>query len=317
MSLLACGPSVARRTRGEPAPYRLASFLVARTKLASPTPKELMNALSKPGPHRVLRGDLALAGLPGVVMTPAEGLGLPAVAFGHGWMQPAGRYLGTLAHLASWGIVAAAPATQRGPLPSHLRLAADLRTALDICVDVRLGPGEISVHPRRLAVAGHGMGAGAAVLAAADDDRVQAVVGFAPAGTSPSAVQLAPRCTMPALFMAGPDDPKASAPSQAESLARAWGGVAALRTVRKASDLGLVEGWHWSNPLLDGGPERKTQRVARGLLTGFLLRHLTNDKTYADVASARSDIPHTEAVDLTQEWAPQASGRPTAVLGLR
>ncbi|MGZ4575360.1 MAG: poly(ethylene terephthalate) hydrolase family protein [Mycobacteriaceae bacterium] len=270
---------------------------MAHTKLAHGGVKDLMRALSRPGPHPVLRGDLALAGLPGVVMTPAEGWGLPAVAFGHGWMQPTSRYLGTLKHLASWGIVAAAPATQRGPVPSHLQLAADLRTTLDICAHVRLGPGEISVQPERLALAGHGMGAGAAVLAAAQDARIKALVAFAPASTSPSAVTAASSCTMPALFMAAPADDTVPAQGHAESLARTWGGAAVLRTVQKSSDLGLAEGWHWSNHLFDGGPERKTQRVVRALFTAFLLRHLTDDRSYEQLTSAESDIPHTELVD--------------------
>ena len=276
---------------------------MAATLLAPSSAKDLIAALSKPGPHRVLRGDLALAGLPGVVMTPAEGLGLPAVAFGHGWMQPAARYRSTLAHLASWGIVAAAPATQRGPLPSHLQLAADLRTALDICVNVRLGPGEISVQPRRLAVAGHGMGAGAAVLAAAHDTRIAAVAGFAPALTSPSAVSAATECDMPALFLASapPKKAKQAEPSHAESIARAWRGPVVLRTVQKSTDLGFAEGWHWSNQLFDGGPERKTQQTARALLTGFLLRHLTGDKRYEELASHDSDVPRTDLVKLSDE----------------
>src|SRR5436305_7442058 len=88
--------------------------------------KTVLEELGRPGPHEVLHGDLALVGLPGVVYTPRSGLGLPAVAFGHGWLQPASRYAGLLRHLASWGIVAAAPATQRGPMPSHRLFAADL-----------------------------------------------------------------------------------------------------------------------------------------------------------------------------------------------
>ena len=48
-----------------------------------------------------------------------------------------------------------------------LNLAYDLGTTLDIIAGVRLGPGQISVHPTKLAVAGHGFGAAAAVFAAA------------------------------------------------------------------------------------------------------------------------------------------------------
>ena len=82
--------------------------------------RTLFSSLTRRGPHPVLRGDLAFAGIPGVVYTPASGYHLPGVAFGHDWLTDAGRYTGTLDHLASWGIVAAAPDTQRGLAPSVL-----------------------------------------------------------------------------------------------------------------------------------------------------------------------------------------------------
>ena len=105
---------VARRTSAG-----LRCSAVTRTHPA-PRPPEVRNAkdaveqLSRPGPERVLRGDLGMVGIPGVVFAPEEGLGLPAVAFGHDWLQPAERYADLLRHLASWGIVAAAPSSHRG-----------------------------------------------------------------------------------------------------------------------------------------------------------------------------------------------------------
>ena len=74
-------------------------------------------------------------------------MNLAGVAFGHDWLAGADRYEGTLEHLASWGIVAAAPDTETGVAPSVLNLAFDLGTTLDIIAGVRLGPGKISVHP--------------------------------------------------------------------------------------------------------------------------------------------------------------------------
>ena len=129
--------------------------------------KKLFTALTRRGPHRVLRGDLAFAGLAGVVYTPESGMNLAGVAFGHDWLAGADRYDGTLEHLASWGIVAAAPDTETGVAPSVLNLAFDLGTTLDIVAGVRLGPGKISVHPTKLGVVGHGFGGSAAVFAAA------------------------------------------------------------------------------------------------------------------------------------------------------
>jgi dienelactone hydrolase len=246
----------------------------------SSTARELFAELSRPGPHPVSRGDLALVGLPGIVCTPRSGLGLPAVVFGHGWLQPSTRYHGLLWHLASWGIVAASPSTERGPLQSHRLYAADLRTALDVCVGVRLGDGSISVSPERLGLAGHSTGGGAAVLAAADDPRVRAVATVAVAEVRPTAVAAAAKCRMPGLHIAGGRDLIAPAAGHAEAIAHAWGGPVTLRSVAKATHLGFTEGRHWSQLLLDGKPERSTQRIANAMLTAFFLVHLTGADRY-------------------------------------
>jgi dienelactone hydrolase len=245
--------------------------------------KHLFADLSGPGPHQVMRGDLALAGLPGVVFTPRSGRDLPAIAFGHGWLQPALRYRGLLHHLASWGIVAAAPATQQGPLASHRLHAGDLGTALDVCINLRLGDGEISIDRARLGVAGHSTGGGAAILAAADNDRFKAVAAFAPAETHPSAAEAAARCDVPGLLIAGGEDLIAPALGHAEVIAHAWRGPVTLRTLPKASHLGITEGRHWSQLLLDGKAERRTQRTVRALLTAFFLAHLAGRRHYEQV----------------------------------
>ncbi|WP_072687473.1 poly(ethylene terephthalate) hydrolase family protein [Rhodococcus marinonascens] len=266
----------------------------------APNPKTLARELSKRGPHRVLRGDLAVAGQPGVVYTPESGFDLPAVAFAHGWMTGADHYRKTLEHLASWGIVVAAPDSERGPLPSHLGLATDLKATIDICVGVRLGPGQISVHPGRVALAGHGMGAGAAVLAAARRD-VSAVAALFPAPTAPKAENYASEITAPALIVAGTDIDTMN--SNAKSLAAAWGGEQILRAVDDASDSGLIEGRRLLGALGVGGSERKTQQTTRALLTGFLLYRLLGDKKYEMFAEQDAELPHTTLVDPHEERA--------------
>ncbi|MEJ2865989.1 dienelactone hydrolase family protein [Actinomycetospora flava] len=267
-------------------------------------PKAVVAELSRPGPYPVLRGELALVGLPGVVFTPASGTALPAVAFGHDWLQPAGRYLGLLRHLASWGVVAAAPDTQRGPIGSHRGLAQDLRTALGVVSGVRLGGtargAAVSVDPHKLGVAGHGMGAGSAVLAAAvpaTDTRVQAVgepyweVGHgvsiqavatvAITDTQPSAVEAARAVHLPGMHLGFGKDLVSPPAAGAELLDKAWAGESSLRTVKKATHLGLLEGRHWSDILLDGKGEAATRTLVRALLTGFLLHRLGGDDRYA------------------------------------
>jgi dienelactone hydrolase len=245
-----------------------------------PAVRSTTEALSRPGPHAVARGDLAAAGLPGVVFTPRSGLGLPAVAFGHGWLQPTSRYDELLRHLATWGLVAAAPATQRGALASHHQFATDLRTTLDMCVGVRLGSGGVSVDPGKLGLAGHGMGGGCAVLAAAADGRCRAVATLALAETSPSAVAAARGCTMPGLHVAGGKDQVAPPAGHAGPVVRAWAGPVQLRTLDKASHLGFTAGPHWTDLLIGSSAEFTTRRVTRALLTAFLLHHLTGTADY-------------------------------------
>jgi dienelactone hydrolase len=258
--------------------------------------RKLVAALSRRGPHRVLRGDLAFAGLPGVVYTPEAGLNLPGIAFGHDWLAGTERYSGLLEHLASWGIVAGAPDTQRGLVPSVLNLAFDLGTALDIVAGVRLGPGKISVHPAKLGVAGHGFGASAAVFAAAGmPAKPSAVAAIFPTFTSPSAEQPAASLKVPGLILTTPGDPK-TLNSNALSLSRAWD-TATLRIVRKAEAGGLAEGRRLTQVFGLGGSHRRTQKAVRALITGYLLATLAGDKTYRDFADPDVRLPRTNPVD--------------------
>jgi dienelactone hydrolase len=266
---------------------------VARTR-------KLLNTLARRGPHRVLRGDLAFAGLPGTVYTPEAGLNLPGVVFGHDWLTGVERYAGLLEHLASWGIVAAAPGTERGPLPSVLNLAADLGTALDIASGVRLGPGRIGVHPAKLGVAGHGFGGSAAVFAAAGmPSLVKTAVAIFPAVTAPPAELPAAGLTVPGVVFGAPGDPVAMRSNSAQ-LARAWP-AATLRVIAKASPAGLAEGRRLTGFFGLPTSDRRTQRRVRALLTGYLLARLADDKTYRDFADPRVELPGTEPVDQPPE----------------
>ncbi|MEZ0362345.1 dienelactone hydrolase family protein [Mycobacterium sp. pUA109] len=259
--------------------------------------KKLFAALTRRGPHRVLRGDLAFAGLPGVVYTPESGLNLPGIAFGHDWLTGVGHYARLLEHLASWGIVAAAPDTERGLAPSVLNLAFDLGTTLDIATGVRLGPGKISVHPTKLGVAGHGFGGSAAVFAAAGlPVKPKAVVAVFPTATKPPAEEPAATLRVAGLVLAAPGDPT-TLRSNALELAQAWDG-AVVRTVSKAKTAGLAEGRRLTQAFGLGGSDRKTQKAVRALLTGYLLYTLAGEKTYREFADPDAPLPRTEPVDV-------------------
>jgi dienelactone hydrolase len=258
--------------------------------------KKLFRALTRRGPYRVLRGDLAFAGLPGVVYTPESGMNLAGVAFGHDWLAGADRYEATLEHLASWGIVAAAPHTETSVAPSVLNLAFDLGTTLDIIAGVRLGAGKISVHPTKLGVVGHGFGGSAAVFAAAGmPAKPKAVVAMFPTVTKPSAEQPAASLSVPGLVLTAQGDPM-TLRSNAVELARVWKG-ATLRIVNKAKPGGLIEGRRLARVVGLPGADTSTQKVVRALLTGYLLHTLTGDKDYGDFADPEFDLPKAPTVD--------------------
>lgn len=249
--------------------------------------KDALEQLSRPGPNEVLRGDLGLIGTPGVVFAPASGLGLPAVAFGHDWMQPTSRYAELLRHLASWGIVAAAPGSQGSPLPSVSRLSADLRTTLEVCVGVRLGDGGISVDSRRTALAGHGIGAAAALIAAAGHPRVAATVAIAAAHTRPSPVDAAKAISVPGLHIVAGNDTVAPAAGHADQIAAAYAGPTWVRTLPKAGHTDFLSGVHWSDLVLSGGPNGKTRRITRALVTAFLLKELCGEDRVDDLVDGK------------------------------
>lgn len=277
----------------------LSVFAQAAHPMAST--RTLFKALTRRGPHKVLRGDLAFAGVTGVVYTPDSGFNLPAVAFGHDWLTGTDKYRGTLEHLASWGIVAAAPDTEKGLIPSHLNLAADLATTLEIVTRVRLGDGKISVHPTKLALAGHGLGASAAVFAATRTPALvdkknrpvgaKAVVTLFPSATQPPVENSAAGLTVPGLVVTSTEDAH-SLRSNAVALAHAWPG-GELRCIAKAKSGGLPE-HSWVRRFVGlGGSHRATQRNTRALLTGYLLFQLTGDKRYRDFADTAAELPNT------------------------
>lgn len=231
-----------------------------------------------------------------MVYTPESGFNLPGVAFGHDWVTGADRYAGLLEHLASWGIVAAAPDTERRLAPSVLNLAFDLGTTLDIIAGVRLGAGRISVHPGKLGVTGHGFGGSAAVFAAAGmAGRVKTVVPIFPAVTTPAAEEPAASLTVPGVIFTAPGD-HTSLRSNALEVSRAWP-AATLRTVSKAEATGLAEGRRVAKFVGLGGSDRRTQKSVRALLTGYLLYTLAGDKTYKPFADPESQLPRTDAAD--------------------
>ncbi len=251
--------------------------------------KKLVANLSKRGPHRVLIGDLSFVGLPGKVYAPAGGKNIAGVAFGHDWRSPIGDYHATLRHLASWGIAVAAPDTERGFKVDHRGLANDLESCLQILGGVRLGEGDVIVNPNRLGLAGHGMGAGAAVLAAAGRPNIQGVGCVFPADTAPPATAAATNVSAPGLVLAPGEDQWAMR-GNPYKLALQWEGDVVLREVDDAYENSFSETPLLRRALGFSRSKTKHQEVARAALTGFLLAAVAKDDKYDAFLEQDADI---------------------------
>ena len=252
------------------------------------------------GPNRVATGDLAAAGMPGLVFAPTSGRRLPIVAFAHGWLQSADRYIETMRYLASWGIIVVAPNTHRSPFSSQQGLALDLSRSLRLVAGGELGQGRVRGDIRRMGVIGHSTGGGAAMLAAAKDDQIRAVMTITAAETRPSAIEAAGRVEVPSLHLIGSKDDMAE--SDGARIARSCTGPAQLRMVKGSGHLGLAEGKSFINGIIGADSDKKVQQVTRMLGAAFFIRYLTDAEQLADEMDDKvkgTTIESLEDPDLT------------------
>lgn len=255
----------------------------------------------------MMEGDLGYTGLPGKVYTPAEGNGLPAIAFGHDWMKGVSDYHATLRHLASWGLVVAAPDTESGFNPDHAGFAADLDTAMQILAGVRLGNGNVTVAPGKIGVAGHGMGGGAAALAAVDNPKVKAVAAVYPANTAPSATQAARNLLLPGMVIGADDDSDSLFdPGNPAKLAYNWAGDVVYRIPAKGSQASFSEDSFVKRIMGLAQPNSSVQATVRGLLVGYFLHQLDGQKKYSDFSEPDASGPKVKS--LTGDALAQRAG---------
>ncbi len=134
----------------------------------------------------------------------------PAVTFGHGWMANPLEYRSTFECLAAQGYIVIAAASETEFFPSHVQLAEDMRQCLTYLEQENARPASWLyglVDTGRFGMAGHSMGGGASLLAAAADGRIKAIVTLAPAETWPdSAIAAAADIHVPICYIVGSHD---------------------------------------------------------------------------------------------------------------
>ncbi|MFD4638267.1 alpha/beta hydrolase family protein [Lentzea sp. NPDC058436] len=289
----------------------LATLALAASLLAAPAALAAPPDYGLPGTYPVAYSDVtAVAGgrsVPARVHYPATAAGtnqpvaagrFPAIAFGHGFFQATSKYTSTSNHLASWGFVVVVPTTQGGLSPNHGTFADDLNTGLTwlVAQDTTAGSRfRDHVSTASLGVAGHSMGGGAAVLAAARNPRVTAVSTYAAAETTPSAKAAAATLAAPAQFLAGSQDTITPVADHQRPMFAAKPPSRQLRTITGGFHCGFMDS---SGLFCDNGSiTRAAQLVAaKRVMTSWFRHYLSGDPAARDFVwgqPARTDAAVT------------------------
>ncbi|MCX6844016.1 MAG: alpha/beta hydrolase [candidate division WOR-3 bacterium] len=222
--------------------------------------------------------------MPGIVYRPlsddsSSGL-RPAVVFGHGYLASAGRYDSICRRLASHGFYVLVPASPDPGLFRSLAPAADdMEAALEFLDSLGRMPG-MYLDPRRVALAGHSMGGGAAFLDAQRDTTgsVKAVVGLAPyrisKQTHPESLHV------PAMVIAGGNDRSAPAAAVRREFYEPCPAPCYYVVVRAGGHNGFLDLTSWIEDRFEPFDRVIQLRAVRTYVTAFLQVYLAGDERY-------------------------------------
>lgn len=221
----------------------------------------------------------------------------PIISFGHGFTINPNVYIHLYRHLASWGYIVIAPATETGFSPSHLEFAKDLAFVLrDMKRKSRI-PSDFfynAVDTINTGIFGHSMGGGCSFLAGSLDTSVKAISSLAAAITNPSSIVAIQQIQRPVQLLSGQRDsiasywshqlPHYNAANPFKQILNIKGGNHSYFHLIPALD-DLVD-----NPATITRAEQ--QRLTRRYITSFFnvfLKNDTNYKTYLYGPIAQSD----------------------------
>jgi dienelactone hydrolase len=222
--------------------------------------------------------------MPGIVYRPLPGdsaTGLrPAVIFGHGYLAGASRYDSICRRLASHGFYVLVPANPDPGLFSSLAPAAtDMQAAISFIERLACLP-EMHLDRRRIALAGHSMGGGAAFLDAQRDTtgNVKAVIGLAPYRISrrlhPESLHVA------SLVIAGSHDRSAPPATVRSEFYQPSSPPAYFVTIREGGHNGFLDFTTWLEDMLEPFDRVVQLNATRALMTAFLQVYLAGDERY-------------------------------------
>lgn len=132
----------------------------------------------------------------------------PLVVFGHGYLTIYSAYQNIWEALVATGYIVALPRTEGSILPNHLQFGNDLAFLPKAFSQASTVSSSLFYkrYSEKVCVAGHSMGAGAALLSFAGNTNITALAVLAPAETNPSAIAACNGIYIPCLLIAGSND---------------------------------------------------------------------------------------------------------------
>lgn len=139
--------------------------------------------------------------------SPANGK-FPFIVFGHGFVMTYTAYENLSSEWVPKGYILVFANTETGFSPNHEEFGKDLIFLVNSFLLDNSNNAFILYNKidSASAIMGHSMGGGCSILAAANNNSIKTVIGFAPAETNPSAITAAANVTVPALILSGEKD---------------------------------------------------------------------------------------------------------------
>jgi len=173
-----------------------------------PIGQQTMNFTDTTRSNRSVPAEVYYPGLTAGSNTPLANGKFPVISFGHGFLMAYDYYLYLKDSLVPLGYILAFAKTETGILPDHLELGKDLAFLVNqMKVEGNTPSSAYYNHiDSTSAVMGHSMGGGASFLGCENNPVPDAMVTFAAAETSPSAITAARHISIPSLVFSADKD---------------------------------------------------------------------------------------------------------------
>ncbi len=222
------------------------------------------------------------------VYTPVGVPSSPPVLHLHGLLQSPGRTAGTAHHYASWGLTTVVPTLPHGSGAPGANSQA-LKAAVDWAMTKPAALGGATLDTSRgVAVSGHSFGALTALLTAAGQKNVGAVVALDPADLMGQGLAQGSRIAAPTAFVVGRAEIWNQFGNGYRIYDRVPGSQNELLRVAGAGHMDFQNG-------STRGPKNKANAVAMRFATAFLLRHVGGQTQYAAFTQDGAQVRRAKA----------------------